>query len=54
MNPHRLHALFNSYFQTGRQSGGKSFGTGEKKTRYVDLDVPAGNEKSLVNYFRGG
>ena len=27
---------------------------GKNKTRYVDLDKPAGNEKSLAKYFNGG
>jgi len=54
MNPHRLHALFNAYFQPGRRQNRENLGTGGKKTHFVDLDVPAGNEKSLVNYFRGG
>ena len=54
MNPRRLHALFNSYFQTGRRQGRESLGEGTKGKKLVDLDVPAGNEKSLVNYFRGG
>lgn len=54
MNPHRLHALFNAYFQPGGRRNAESFSAGAKKTTVVDLDVPAGNEKSLVNYFRGG
>lgn len=54
MNPHRLHALFNAYFQPARKRNVEGFSTGAKKTQFVDLDVPAGNEKSLVNYFSGG
>ena len=58
MNPRRLHALFNTYFRTTRKSpnqgADQAANINGKQTRYVNLDVPAGNEKSLSQYFRGG
>lgn len=56
MNPRRLHALFNARFRPirgTRDAGDRTISAGGKRTRFVDLDVPAGNEKSLVNYFNG-
>ena len=53
MNPRRLHALFNARFRKPRDTGNKFVTTGNKPTRFVDLDVPAGNEKSLAQYFMG-
>ena len=53
MNPRRLHALFNARFRPRRDAGDKVMNTGDKPTRFVDLDVPAGNEKSLAQYFMG-
>ena len=56
MNPRRLHALFNARFRTmrnARDAGDRTISAGGKKTRFVDLDVPAGNEKSLAQYFMG-
>ena len=56
MNPRRLHALFNARFRpirSTRDAGDRTISAGGKRTRFVDLDVPAGNEKSLVNYFNG-
>lgn len=53
MNPKRLHALFNARFSMMRNTGDREMNTGGKRTRFVDLDVPAGNQKSLVNYFSG-
>ena len=56
MNPRRLHALFNARFRpmrNARDAGDRTISAGGKKTRFVDLDVPAGNEKSLAQYFMG-
>ena len=60
MNPSRLHALFNAWFKPARRQGENSqnyapaIAANGKPTRYVDLDVPAGNQKSLVQYLTGG
>ena len=53
MNPRRLHALFNARFRPQRNTEERRMNIGGKKTKYVDLDVPAGNGKSLMNYFNG-
>lgn len=59
MNPRRLHALFNARFrpmrnaQYTRDAVDRTISAGGKRTQFVDLDVPAGNGKSLVNYFNG-
>jgi hypothetical protein len=57
MNPARLHALYDTWFPlrpkaTEHGSVGP-VSAGGKTTRFVDLDVPAGNEKSLAQYFIG-
>ena len=54
MNPKRLHALFNAYFQPAHKTGHGSGNSNEKHERFVDLDVPAGNQNSLAQYFKGG
>lgn len=54
MNPARLHALYNAWFRPTRKTAEHSpVSAGGKPTRFVDLDVPAGNEKSLAQYFMG-
>ena len=53
MNPRRLHALFNSYFKPAKKTVEKMETPNAKPTRFVDLDVPAGNQKSLAQYFMG-
>ena len=59
MNPRRLHALFDARFRVAQNArntqdaGDRTISAGGKRTRFVDLDIPAGNEKSLVNYFNG-
>lgn len=56
MNPARLHALFNTWFQPKkRQADHIQTGmVGGKSARYVDFDHPQTEGRSLAEYFMKG
>lgn len=56
MTPVRLHKLINARYKPPEKARAENSETirNGKPTRYVDLDVPAGNKKSLAQYFMGG
>ena len=53
MNPKRLHALYNAYFQPVKRRTNDISGH-RKTTSYVDFDHPQVESRSLAEYVRGG
>ena len=56
MTPARLCKLIKAYYRPVGKATAENNETmrNGKPTRYVDLDIPAGNKKSLAQYFMGG